>query len=78
MHTAMLRRMVKRLEAQQVGSRCPECAAWPDAIAVRIVEVIVEPGEPIPPPDKTDPTLFHCEACGRTHRPRVVELVEGD
>ena len=65
---------LKRLEKASAGG-CPNCWDWPDTIQLRIVEQIIEPGEEVPPPDRRDHTLFHCEACGRTHRPKVVELV---
>jgi hypothetical protein len=74
MRTAMLKRMVKRLERQVVRS-CPECRDWPAEIGLRIVEEIIEPGHPMPAPDSTDPALFGpCACCGRTHRARVVSI----
>jgi hypothetical protein len=64
-----------RLEALS-GKTCPKCADWPEEIVLRIVEVIVEPGEPIPPPpDEPDPTLWGpCEVCGRTLKSKVIAL----
>jgi hypothetical protein len=53
-----VRRRMARLEALS-GKTCPECAGWPDEITLRIVTIVVEPGDPLPPPDpaEKDPTL---------------------
>ena len=78
MHTAMLKRMVKRLEARAVRS-CPECRDWPDEIALRIIEEIIEPGQPIPPPDPSErrPGEYGpCPCCNRRHKARIIEVVE--
>jgi hypothetical protein len=70
-----------RLEALS-GKRCPECAGWPTEIVLRIVEEIIELGDPIPPPDPPEKHPAHfgpCACCGRTHRAKVVaiELLQG-
>jgi hypothetical protein len=80
MQLSTVRRRMARLEAL-ADSYCPECADWPAEIALRIVEVIVEPGQPLEPPDPAArrPTEFGpCPCCGRVHRARVVELVKED
>jgi hypothetical protein len=72
-----VRRRMARLEVL-AGRTCPACSDWPSEVAVRVVEVIIEPGAPLPAPDQNDPALFGpCEVCGRTFRAKVVE-VEGD
>jgi len=76
MHTAMLKRMVKRLEARAVPN-CPACRDWPLEIAIKIVEIVIEPGE-VPPPDpseKQHPAHFGpCSECGRVHVAKVVAI----
>jgi hypothetical protein len=77
MHTAMLKRMVKRLAALPAVRCCPECADWPTEVAQQIVEEVIEPGEVLP---AADPTKRHatefgpCVACGRLHRARVIPV----
>jgi hypothetical protein len=59
------------------GETCPECADWPLEIGIKIVEIVIEPGEPLPPPDpnKRHPAHFGpCPCCGRTHRAKVVAI----
>ena len=75
-----LRRRTEKLEGRAVKS-CPACADWPNEIHVRIVEEIIEPGEPIPPrdPDERHPAEFGpCSECGRTHRAKVIALEEAE
>ena len=77
MQLTTVRRRMGRLEALW-GETCPECADWPAEVALRIVEVIVEPGDPISPPDPSArrPTEYGpCPCCGRTHRAKVVAIV---
>jgi hypothetical protein len=76
----MLKRTVKGLAAQAAARSCPACADWPAEIAIRLVEIIVEPGEVLPAPDPAErhPAEFGpCPGYGRTHRARVI-LVEED
>jgi hypothetical protein len=77
MRTATLSRTVRRM-AEQVGRHCPECAGWPDEIILRVVEEVIEPGEPpLPPePPARNPWDEPCPSCGRRHRPRVVAFEE--
>jgi hypothetical protein len=65
-----------RLEALS-GKTCPECAGWPAEVHLRIIEEIIEVGQPAPEPDHTIPGLFGpCCQCGRVHRAVVVEIEE--
>jgi hypothetical protein len=77
MLTTVRRRMAK-LEALATARGCPECADWPAEIGIRLVEIIVEPGQPLPAPDpcQRHPAEYGpCPCCGRMHRARVT-LVE--
>jgi hypothetical protein len=79
MRTAMLKRMVKRLADRAAASPCPECADWPSEVGLRIVAVVIEPGEVLPPPDSAERNAAEygpCPCCGRTHRARVVAIEE--
>jgi hypothetical protein len=68
---------MERLEVAWGARGCPLCSSWPTEVHQRIVEEIIEVGQPIPPLDRTDPALFGpCECCGRTHRARVVAIEE--
>jgi hypothetical protein len=75
MRTATLTRTVKRLAAQ-AGRSCRECADWPAEIGVRIIEVVVEPGQPLSEPDRPEHPAEYgpCEGCGRTHRAKVIAI----
>jgi hypothetical protein len=45
---------------------------------LRIVEEVIEPGQPIPPrdPDERPPGEYGpCPSCGRRHRAKVVEIL---
>jgi hypothetical protein len=65
-----------RLEAR-AAKVCPECRDWPTEIILRILEEVIAPGQPLAPPDQTDPTQFGpCACCGRVHRARVVAIEE--
>jgi hypothetical protein len=77
MRVAALSRTVRRLTASIQADSCPECADWPAEIGIRIVEIIVEPGQPLPAPDPPAPNPWDgpCASCGRRHKPRVVEVV---
>jgi hypothetical protein len=76
MGIATLSRTVRRLTAS-IPAKCPLCRSWPTEITLRIIEEIIEVGQPLPPPDQTDPTQFGpCPGCGRVHRARVVAIVE--
>jgi hypothetical protein len=78
MTVAALSRTVRRM-ADRVGRHCPDCADWPDEIAQRIVEEVIEAGEPLPPPDppQRHPAEYGpCVGCGRMHRARVVAVEE--
>jgi hypothetical protein len=73
---SMVRRRMAKLETL-AGRFCPECADWPAEIAIRIVEIIVGPGEVVPAPDPAErhPAEFGpCACCGRTHRARVLAI----
>jgi hypothetical protein len=72
----MVRRRMARLEALTASS-CPACASWPEEVAVRIVEEIIEPGQPLPPPAPAAPNPWDgpCPCCGRLHKPRVVAIL---
>jgi hypothetical protein len=77
MRTATLSRTVRRLTASIQAASCPACASWPPEIAIRFIEIIIEPGEELPPPDppRPDPSLFGpCLSCGRRHKARIVEV----
>jgi hypothetical protein len=70
--------MVKRLAAQ-AGKCCSLCADWPAEIGIRLVEIIVEPGQPLPTPDPAErhPAEYGpCEGCGRVHRAKVLAIEE--
>ena len=79
MRTAVLRRTVARI-TDRVGRQCPECADWPDEVALLIVEEVIEPGEaPVPPsPPARNPWDEPCPSCGRRHRPRFIEIEEDE
>jgi hypothetical protein len=70
---------MEKLEAWAGARCCPECSGWPSEVGQRIVEEIVEPGEILPAPAKSErhPAEFGpCPCCGRTHRARVVAIEE--
>jgi hypothetical protein len=74
MTTSALSRTVSRIMAS-IPASCPACRDWPTEIGLKIVTEIIEVGQPIPPPDRTDPSLFGpCECCKRVHRARVIAL----
>ena len=74
MQLATVRRRMARLEAL-ADSYCPECADWPLEVGLRIVEQIVEAGEPLPEPEKSDPLQYGpCSCCGRCFRPKVIAI----
>ena len=78
MLTTVRRRMAK-LEAQAAARSCPACADWPAEIGIRLVDIIVEPGEvlPVPDPAERHPAEYGpCPCCGRMHRARVVAIEE--
>ena len=61
---------------------CPLCRDWPDEVGVVIVEEVVEtPAEAREAlaavrAEEDDPLQYGpCLACGRTHRPRIVEII---
>jgi hypothetical protein len=65
-----------RIEAAWATRDCPECCNWPTEIGLKIVTEIIEPGQPISPPDEHDPTQFGpCACCGCRHKAKVVEIV---
>jgi hypothetical protein len=74
----MLATKIRRLTVNRAVRSCPVCASWPDEIAIKIVEIIIEPGQPLPPrdPDEQPPGQFGpCAGCGRRHKAKVVEIV---
>jgi hypothetical protein len=71
-----VRRRMARLEAQ-AGKSCPLCVDWPAEIGIKLVEIVIEPGEPLPAPDRFDPCQFGpCPGCGQRHRARVIAFEE--
>jgi hypothetical protein len=75
MTTATLSRTVRRLAAR-AGEFCPCCAHWPNEVALRVVEVVVEPDGPLPAPDPPGPIEYGpCPNCHKVHRPVVVDIL---
>jgi hypothetical protein len=65
------------VEALAAARSCPECADWPAEIGIRIVEIVVEPGQPVPEPDQRErhPAKYGpCPCCSRVHRATVVAI----
>ena len=61
----------------RVGRNCPECADWPAEVRLRIVEEVVEAGDPLPPAEAPRPIEYGpCPCCRRVLRPRIVHIEE--
>jgi hypothetical protein len=78
-HTRRLAVLERRLLARM---GCPHCRDWPDEAGVVIVEEVigstVEAREALAAvrAEEDDPLQYGpCPACGRTHRPRIVEII---
>jgi hypothetical protein len=65
----------------RIPGSCSSCSSWPDEIGIKIVEIIIEPGQPIPPrdPDERPPGEYGpCPSCGRRYKAKVIEIVNGE